>query len=117
AAPSGFAPGFATGGIRCTFLSRAGMLQTGSEYVPANFEPSSVVSNFEFFIDSFAAFLNEGVPHSAQQRMRMAHGIHASIVCPTLYLYFHSDRSVVNEGPWPSPAAAISDRSRKRVFG
>src|SRR5436190_15665402 len=85
-APSGFAPGFATGGMRCTFLSRSGIANVGSESVPENFEPISVVSNFTFFIDSFAAFLKGGLPHSAQHRIRIIHGVHASIVWPTVYL-------------------------------
>src|SRR6266581_4020531 len=54
-AASGFAPGLPTGGVRCTLPSRSGMLQTGREIVPENFDPSSVVSNFTFFNDSFAA--------------------------------------------------------------
>src|SRR5579872_229539 len=115
-APSGFALAFATGGVRCTFLSSAGMLHVGSDSVPENFPPNSVVSNFTFFIDSFAAFLNAGLPHSAQQRIRIVHGIHASIVWPAVYLYFQSLGAVVSVA-LPSPPTAISDRSMKRVFG
>src|SRR6266545_4909554 len=42
-AASGFALGAATGGIRCTRLCRAGISQPGSESVPLNLEPRSVV--------------------------------------------------------------------------
>ncbi len=79
-APSGFAPGLATGGIRCTLLSSAGILHTGSERVPENFEPKSVVSNFSFWNRLLSLVLKGGLPHSAQQRMRMAHGSHAPAV-------------------------------------
>src|SRR5678815_1842829 len=43
--------------------------------------------------------------------MRIAHGSHAWIVSPTLYLYFHSDSSA------PLASAPSSDWSRKRFLG
>ncbi len=44
-ATSGFAPGGATGGMRCTKPWSAGMSQTGRESEPPKFEPNSVVVN------------------------------------------------------------------------
>ena len=44
-AASGLALTGATGGIRCTRLCSDGMSHTGSDSVPPNVEPSSVVLN------------------------------------------------------------------------
>src|SRR5438309_8372011 len=60
-APSGFASGFATGGIRCTRLCSDGISHTGSEI-------------------SLTVFLNAGIPHKPQQRMRIPQGVQANIV-------------------------------------
>src|SRR4249920_475138 len=87
-AASGFALMGAIGGIRCTRLCSAGISQTGSESVPPNVDPSSVVVNLMSAKMLFKYFLNSGTPHMAQQRMRMAHGSHAYIVCLAVYLYF-----------------------------
>ena len=115
-AASGFAFSGATGGMRCTRLCRAGMSHTGSESVPANGEPRSVVLNFTPEKRLFRKALNSGMPQSAQQRMRMIHGVHARSVSPTPYLYFHSWESVV-AGARPLCSPSRSERSRNRVFG
>src|SRR5579859_3709718 len=79
-AASGFAPGFATGGMRCTFLSRSGIVHFGSERVQEKSEPRRVVLNLTLESELSSAFLYAGDPHNAQQRIRIVHGIHASIV-------------------------------------
>src|ERR1700682_2311911 len=76
-AASAFAFTGATGGIRCTRLCSAGMSQTGSDSEPLNVEPSSVVVNVIPENRLLRDFLNSGTPHSAQQAIRITHGIHA----------------------------------------
>src|SRR5689334_4197305 len=83
-AASGLAFTGATGGIRCTMLCSAGMSQTGSDSVPANLDPSSVVENVTLENRLFRNVLNAGAPHRAQQATRMIHGIHAEIVWPVV---------------------------------
>src|SRR5437870_8978773 len=85
-AASGFASALATGGIRCTRLCSEGMSHTGAE-------------------NAFRVFLNAGMPHKAQQRMRMAHGVHANIV------FLKSPCSLCLCGE------SLSDFKRNRVFG
>src|SRR5437870_4694352 len=85
-AASGFASGLATGGIRCTWLCNDGMSHTGSE-------------------NALSVFLNAGIPHSAQQRIRIAHGIHANIV------FLKSPCSLCLCGE------SLSDFKRNRVLG
>src|SRR3982750_62425 len=109
-AASGLAFTAATGGMRCTRLCSAGMSHAGSDSVPAKGEPSSVVLNLNPEKRLLRNALNSGMPQSAQQRMRMIHGVHARGVSPTPYLYFHSCAS-------PAAAFSRSERSRKRVFG
>src|SRR5512140_2958217 len=94
-AASGLALIGATGGMRCTMLFRSGMSQTGSDSVPWNGEPSSVVLNVIAENRLFSQTLKPGTPHSAQQAIRITHGIQAWMVSPTLYLYFHSLLSLV----------------------
>src|SRR5207244_6551563 len=60
-AASGFASGLTIGGIRCTRLCSDGISHTGRE-------------------NELSVFLNAGIPHNAQQRMRMADSVHANIV-------------------------------------
>src|SRR5258705_1756457 len=76
-AASAFALTGATGGIRCTRLCSAGMSQTGNDSEPLNVEPSSVVVNVIPENRLLRNFLNSGTPHSAQQAIRITHGIHA----------------------------------------
>src|SRR5713101_1214565 len=82
-AASGLALAGATGGMRWTMLCSAGMSQTGSESVPANLEPSSVVLKVTPEKRLFIAVLNFGkgvgplLPQSTQQKMRIAHGSQA----------------------------------------
>ena len=83
-AASGLAFTGATGGVRCTRLCRAGMSHAGSDSVPENFEPSSVVEKVTFENRLFRKVLNAGVPQSAQHRIRMTQGIQAYAVCPTV---------------------------------
>src|SRR3954469_4567220 len=85
-ATSGLAFTAATGGMRCTRLCNAGMSHAGSDSVPAKGEPSSVVLNLNPEKRLLRNALNSGMPHSAQQRMRMIHGVHARSVSPTPYL-------------------------------
>src|SRR5437868_14331953 len=92
------------------------MSHTGSESVPAKGEPRSVVLNFTPEKRLFRKALNSGMPQSAQQRMRMIHGVHARSVSPTPYLYFHARASSAAVLPALS-SASRSERSRKRVFG
>ena len=79
-AASGLALIGATGGMRCTRLCKAGMSQTGSESVPVNGEPSSVEANLMPDKRLLRYFLNSGMPHRAQQRMRITQGSQACIV-------------------------------------
>src|SRR5437660_2442914 len=117
-AASGFAFSGATGGMRCTRLCRAGMSHTGSESVPANGEPTSVVLNFTPEKRLLRNALNSGMPQSAQQRMRMIHGVHARSVSPAPYLYFHSCAAPAAASRLPVlSSASRSERSRNRVFG
>src|ERR1700682_5451380 len=76
-AASGLALIGATGGIRCTRLCNDGMSHTGSESVPANGEPRSVVAKVTPEKRLFRYFLNSGMPQRAQQRIRITHGNHA----------------------------------------
>ena len=76
-AASGLALTGATGGMRCTRLCSDGMSHTGSDSVPPNVEPSSVVVNLMPENRSFRNFLNSGMPHSAQQTIRITHGSQA----------------------------------------
>src|SRR6202162_2250790 len=89
-ATSGLALIGATGGIRCTKLFNDGMSHTGSESVPANGEPRSVVAKVTPEKRLFRYFLNSGMPQRAQQRIRITHGNHAKIVSLAVYEYFHS---------------------------
>src|SRR5262245_33883515 len=85
------------------------MSHLGAESVPVSLEPNSVVSNFTLANRSLShAFLR---PQITQQPMRIAHGSHAWIVSPTLYLYFHSESSAT------FAPASRSDCSRKRFLG
>src|ERR1700693_2321299 len=61
-AASGLALIGATGGIRCTRLFNDGMSQTGSESVPANGEPRSVVAKVTPEKRPFRYFLKDGQP-------------------------------------------------------
>src|SRR5207302_9544625 len=62
--------------------------------------------------------LNSGMPQSAQQRMRMIHGVHARSVSPAPYLYFHAGAAPAAASRLPAlSSASRSERSRKRVFG
>src|SRR5207249_2014664 len=118
-AASGLAPGSTTGGVRCTRLCSAGMSHAGSESVPVNGEPSNVVLKVTAENKAFRYFFHSGMPHTAQQMIRIAQGIHAYTVSPTLYLYFHVVLSVVAVAV-DCPAFAIASRSdfnRKRVLG
>src|ERR1700687_4159797 len=118
-AASGLALIGATGGIRCTKLCKDGMSHTGSESVPANGEPRSVVAKVTPEKRLFRYFLNSGMPQRAQQRIRITHGNHAKIVSLAVYEYFHSVLSVVAVAVL-LPALASASRSdfrRKRVFG
>src|SRR5262252_5627295 len=66
-AASGLAFSGATGGMRCTRLCSAGMSHPGSDSVPLNFEPSSVVEKVTFENRLLRNVLNAGAPQSAQQ--------------------------------------------------
>src|ERR1700681_585160 len=118
-AASGLALMGATGGIRCTRLFNDGMSQTGSERVPTNGEPSSVVVKVTPEKRLFRYFLKSGKPQIAQQRISITHGSHAYTVSAVVYLYFHSVLSVVAVAVLlPALAnASRSDLSMKRVFG
>src|SRR5246127_4535398 len=76
-ATSGLALTGATGGIRWTRLCSDGMSQTGSDSVPPNVEPSSVVVNLIPENRLLRYALTSGTPHNAQQAIRITHGIHA----------------------------------------
>src|SRR5664279_5184713 len=79
-APSGLAFGSATGGMRCTRLCNAGICHVGSERVPANFEPSSVVLIFTLARRVLRWAFQVGMPQMAQQRIKMVHGNQAYTV-------------------------------------
>ncbi len=53
------------------------MSQKGRERVPPNLEPNRVESNFTLAKRAFSVFLYSGMPHRAQQPMRMAQGSQA----------------------------------------
>ena len=76
-AASGLALTGATGGMRWTRLFSDGMSQTGSDSVPAKGEPRSVVENLMPESRLLRYVLKAGVPHSAQQAIRMIQGSHA----------------------------------------
>src|SRR6266536_619979 len=84
-AASGLAFGATTGGIRCTRLWRAGMSQAGSERLPANVDPSSVVLKVIPEKRLLRVVFQAGMPQIPQQTIRSAHGSHAYAVCPTEY--------------------------------
>src|ERR1019366_1395279 len=116
-APSGFAPALATGGMRCTWLFRAGMSHPGRESVPVNGEPRSVVLTFTSEKTLFSVVFHLGIPQMPQQRIRIIQGSQAYAVWPAVYLYFHT-----SAGAAPTVAAFVfaasrSDFNRKRVFG
>src|SRR5690242_11809738 len=73
-AASGFAPGRAMGGIRCTRLCRCGISHAGRDSVPPNGEPRMVVLNFTPEKRLFRPALKVGMPQIAQQAMRIAQG-------------------------------------------
>ena len=79
-AASGLALIGATGGIRCTRLFNDGMSQTGSESVPANGEPRSVVAKVTPEKRLFRYFLKSGKPQRAQHRINITQGNHAYTV-------------------------------------
>src|ERR1700694_3516073 len=79
-AASGLALIGATGGIRCTRLFNERMFHNGSESVPANGEPRSVVAKVTPEKRLFRYFLNSGKPQRAQHRINMTHGNHAYTV-------------------------------------
>src|ERR1035438_10052112 len=79
-APSGLAFGSTTGGMRCTRLCNAGICQVGSERVPANFEPSSVVLIFTLARRVLRWAFQVGIPQTAQQTIKMVHGNQAYTV-------------------------------------
>src|ERR1017187_1405816 len=118
-APSGLAFGSATGGMRCTRLCNAGICQAGSERVPANFEPSSVVLIFTPAKSALRKLFQAGMPQAAQQRISIAHGVHAYAVWPRVYGYSHSLAGCVTPPAFSDAAASAlrSDLRRKRVFG
>src|SRR5512133_669215 len=89
-AASGFAPAGAIGGMRCTSWCRAGICHAGSERLPENFEPRSVVEKVMPAKRLFRNFFHSGIPQSAQHAMRMAQGAQAYIVCFTVYGYAYS---------------------------
>ena len=92
-AASGFAPGAATGGMRCTALCSAGISITGCEM-------------------ELSVFLTAGLPHSAQQTIRIAHGIHASAISRSA-----SPSPGLRPPTPPAAARGRSERSRNLVFG
>src|ERR1051325_4311812 len=85
-AASGLAFTGATGGMRCTRLCSDGMSHTGSESVPANGEPRSVLLNFTPEKRPLRNALKSGMPQSAQQRIRTIQGVQARSVSPAPYL-------------------------------
>src|ERR1039458_955065 len=93
------------------------MSQPGSESVPVNGEPRSVVLIFTFEKTLFRVVFHVGIPQMPQQRIRIIQGSQAYAVWPTVYLYFH-----VSGGAAPAVAAfafaaSRSDFNRKRVLG
>src|SRR6266702_6411372 len=112
-AASGLAFGGATGGVRWTWRCSAGISHFGSDAVPASLPPSRLVSNLAPESALFIEVFTVGLPQRAQHAMRIAHGVQACMVWPTLYGYVQSSL-----GAAPSAAAASrSERSRKRVLG
>src|SRR6187401_50103 len=91
------------------------MSHAGSDSGPLSGEPSSVVSMVTRCRELFSVVLNDGIPHSAQQRIRIAHGVQAYAVWPAEYLYVHAGSGAPVAAPVAS--AARSDFNRKRVFG
>src|ERR1039458_4057851 len=93
------------------------MSQPGSESVPVNGEPRSVVLIFTFEKTLFRVVFHVGIPQMPQQRIRIIQGNQAYAVWPTAYLYFHVSRAAAPAVAAFAFAASRSDFNRKRVFG
>src|SRR5580765_367018 len=87
------------------------MSHTGSDSVPVSGEPSSVVLIGTRANTPFSVVFHDGMPQSAQQRTRIAHGVHAYAVWPAVNPYFHSAGDI---GRAPD---SRSDFRRNRCFG
>jgi len=68
-------------------LCKEGISQPGSESVPLKADPSNEVENFTLANRLLRYVLNAGMPQTAQQMIRITHGIHAWMVSFVVYGY------------------------------